>query len=213
MTNIEITNSILQFFIKRGMKTNLSLDIDHKDDGSCAPQVQIDVEFTKKSFEHFAFFYATDDEFICFSVIYELNHEISEPEFYEIVDLIKDRLYPFAEIAQADDHHYVDFSLFRRIKPEEFNETLLEDILKCFTEKNEVIEKLREMSAVSAMSIEDIGLSEKAVGLLKQNNICTLYDLETADRERLKMIVGEDKELMKEIDEAADGFAPSFKEN
>ena len=133
--------------------------------------------------------------------------------FYEIVDLIKDRLYPFAEIAQLDDHHYVDFSLFRKIKPEEFTETLLEDILKCFTEKNEVIERLREMSAVSTCPIENIGLSEKAVGLLKQNNICTSYDLETADRERLKMIVGEDKELMKEIDETANRFAPSFKEN
>lgn len=212
MTNIEITNSILQFFIKREMKTNLSLDIDRKDDGSCAPQVQIDVEFTKKSFEHFAFFYATDDEFIGFSVIYELNHEIGEAEFNEIAGSIRDRIYPFEDIMQSDDYH-ADFHLYRKMKPEEFNETLLEDILKFFTEKNEVIEKLREMSAVSTCPIENIGLSEKTVGLLKQNNICTLYDLETADRERLKMIVGENKELMKEIDEAADGFAPSFKEN
>lgn len=212
MTNIEITNSILQFFIKRGMKTNLSLDIDHKDDGSCSPHVQIDVEFTKKSFEHFAFFYVTDDEFIEFSVIYELNHEIGELEFNEIADSIRDCVHPFEDMMQWYDRP-ADLHLYRKMKSEEFDETLLEDILKFFTEKNEVIERFREMSVVSARPIESIGLSEKAVGLLKQNNICTLYDLETADRERLKMSVGEDKELMKEIDKAADRSAPRFKEH
>lgn len=144
MTNIEITNMILEFFIKRGIKTEIDVSIDDKDGTYVAPQIQINVDFIGRLSEQFSFFYATDDPAINFAVIYKMKQQIDDAKFHELADSIHSQIAPFKDIIKDDDDAHL-IHLFREMKPNDFNEGVLDEILKLFTEKNEVIEKLRGM--------------------------------------------------------------------
>ena len=145
MTNIEIANMILEFFIKRGIKTRINVGIDHKDGTYCAPQIQINVDFKGQLSEQFAFFYATDDPTINFSVIYKMKQPLDDGKFRELADSIRNQIAPFEDIVKDGDDARL-FHLFKEMKTTDFSGEVLEELLNLFTEKGGVIEKLRSMS-------------------------------------------------------------------
>lgn len=145
MTNIEITNMILEFFISRGIKTRIRVNNERKDETHYAPVIQIDVDFKGQLSEQFAFFYFVDDSIINFSVIYKMKQPLDGSKFRELADSIRDQIAPFEEFVKTDDDAYL-FELFREMKTADFSGGLLEELLNLFTEKDGVIEKLRSMS-------------------------------------------------------------------
>ena len=145
MTNSEITNMILEFFISRGIKTRIRVNNERKHETHYAPVIQIDVDFKEPLSEQFAFFYFVDDSIINFSVIYKMKQPLDGSKFRELADSIRGQIAPFEEFVKTDDDAYL-FELFREMKTTDFSGGLLEELLNLFTEKDGVIEKLRSMS-------------------------------------------------------------------
>ena len=112
MTNIEITNMILEFFISRGIKTRIRVNNERKDETHYAPVIQIDVDFKEQLSEQFAFFYFVDDSIINFSVIYKMKQPLDGSKFRELADSIRDQIAPFEEFVKTNDDAYL-FELFR----------------------------------------------------------------------------------------------------
>ncbi len=130
MTNKDITNLILNHYIRAGYQTTLSTRVDDDDPGRVA--VQIDVALDP--YGQFAFFYGNedDDDQIQCSVIYEADDiHVGPGEFSALQKRFMDHSSPFKEIIldRAGDVH-----LYAKWKSEEVNDFLLQEIEAAFAD-------------------------------------------------------------------------------
>ena len=139
MTNIEITNYILNYFAKRNINTKLDLSIDEE---SNSVQVQINVDISDNA-DQFAFFYALADEKIFFSTIYELDESISKEEFNEFKLANIDNLGPFSDFIQDDED--TTLHLYGEVEVEEFNEALLDNLFEYCNDETSMCSLLKSL--------------------------------------------------------------------
>lgn len=142
MTNIEATNYILNYFIKRNINTKLDLSIDEESD---SVQVQINVDISENT-DQFAFFYALADEKICFSSIYELEKRISKEEFDKIKFSNSNNLGPFCDFIQ--DNEDTTLHLYGEVEPKEFNEALLDNLFEYCNDETSMCSLLKSLENI-----------------------------------------------------------------
>ena len=146
MSTIEATNLIYSYFLLMGHQPQLSLGIEHDEEGKPHVQVQIDVDLLASPASRIAplsFFYALDDEKLNLSVIFFMKRGLTEGEISRLRALHAAEKCPFSSLIEVGEG--AEVHLFRDMPVEDFHEGSLERVHDYFCERGALLETLIEL--------------------------------------------------------------------